>query len=55
MGERNIDPLPLARPGPGVEPATQACALTGNGTGDLSLCTTRPNQLSHISQGGSFF
>ena len=33
------------------EPATQACALTGNGTCDLSLCGTMANQLSHSGQG----
>ena len=30
---------------------TQACALTGNWTSNLSLCGTMPNPLSHISQG----
>ena len=27
----------------GMEPATQACALTRNRTGDLSVCGTMPN------------
>ena len=27
---------------PGTKPTTQACALTGNRTGDLSLCGTMP-------------
>ena len=27
--------------------ATQACAPTWNRTGDLSVCRTTPNQLSH--------
>ena len=35
----------------GTKPATQACALTGNRTGDLSLCGTMPNPLSHTGQG----
>ena len=33
----------------GTKPATQACALTGNRTSDLSACWMKPNQLSHIS------
>ena len=36
---------------PGTEPTTQACALTGSRTGDLSLCRKMPNQLSHTGQG----
>ena len=32
-------------------PATQACALSGNRTQDLSVCGTMPSPLSHISQG----
>ena len=35
----------------GTEPATQACALTGNPTCDPLLCRTTPNQLSHTTQG----
>ena len=31
-------------------PTTQACALTGNRTGDLSVCRIMPNPLSHTSQ-----
>ena len=31
---------------------TEACALIGNQTGDLSLCGTTPNQLSHAGQCG---
>ena len=42
--ERNIHQLFL-------RPATQACALTGNQTRDLSDCRTIPKPLSHISQG----
>ena len=34
----------------GTEPATQACALTGNRTGDLLLCGMTPNPLSHTHQ-----
>ena len=54
--ERNIDDmrvkdwLPLARPQLGAWPTTQACALTGNGTGDFSVCGMIPNLLSHTSQ-----
>ena len=35
MCKRNTDWLPLTPPQPGTWPATQAHALTGNGTGDL--------------------
>ena len=38
-------------PWPGTEPVTQACALTRNQTGDLLLCGTMPNQMSHTGQG----
>ena len=34
----------------GTEPAPQANALTGNQTGDLLLCGTTPNPLSHSGQ-----
>ena len=34
-------------------PATQACSLTGNQTGDLSIYRTTPDPLSHTSQGES--
>ena len=51
MCERNIDLLPLAHPQLGTWPATQACALTRNQTGDLSVCRPALNQLSHTSQG----
>ena len=33
-----------------VEPATQACALTGNQTSNLLLCQTMANQPSHTGQ-----
>ena len=42
----------------GTKPATQACALTGDLSGDLLLCGTMPNQLSQTGQGphvGFFF
>ena len=46
--ERNINVwLPLTRPILGSWPATQARALTGNQTGNLSVCRTTPNPLSH--------
>ena len=38
-------------PSLGTEPAAEACALTENGTSDLSLCGTTPNQLSLTGQG----
>ena len=34
----------------GTDPATQACALSGNWTSDLLLCGTMPNQLSCTGQ-----
>ena len=50
MGERNIDWLPLAHPQLGIWPATQACAPTGNRTGDLLVHRLVLNPLSHTSQ-----
>ena len=50
MCKRNIDLLPLTRPQPGTWPTTQACALTGNRTGDLAVSGTMPNLLSHARQ-----
>ena len=38
-------------PQPRTWPATQACALTGNWTSELSVCRTVPNPLRHTSQG----
>ena len=38
-------------PQPGTEPTTQACALTRTLTGDLFVCGTAPNPLSHTDQG----
>ena len=51
MWERNIDRLPLTCPLTGDQNATQARALTGNQTGDLPLCRTTPNPLSHSGHG----
>ena len=50
MCKRNIDQLPLTHPQMGTWPATQACALTGNGTSDLSIHRPALNPLSHTSQ-----
>ena len=47
---RNIDQLLLTHPQPGTWPATQACALTGNRTSNLSVCRMALNPLSHTSQ-----
>ena len=41
---------PWHAPQSGSRPATQACALTGNRTGNLLLCGMMPNQLCHTSQ-----
>ena len=53
MRERNIDWLPLARAPTkqGPNPQTQACALSGNQTRNLSVCRMMPNPQSHTSQG----
>ena len=51
MRDRNIDQLPLACPQLGTWPTTQACALTGNRNGDLSVHRLALNPLSHTSQG----
>ena len=39
----------------GTKPTTQACALTRNQIGDLLLCGTMPNQLSHTSRGKLYY
>ena len=44
-----VAPSPV--PQLGITPTTQACALTGNQTGDLLLCGAMPNPLSHTGQG----
>ena len=50
--ERNISVwLPLTCPPLRTWPATQACALTGNRTGDPSVHRPALNPLSHTSQG----
>lgn len=41
--------LPPAHPPLAVKPATQACALTGNGAFQLSVHERMLNQLSHTS------
>ena len=55
MCKRYIDRLPLTCPQPGTRPATQACALTGNRTSDLSVHRLVLNPLSHTSQGDMYF
>ena len=55
MGENNIDQLPLTHSQLGTWPTTQACALTENRTGDLSVCEMTPNPLSHTSEGKILF
>ena len=57
--ERNIDAqelyqsVVLTHPQLGTWPATQPYALTGNWTGDLSVCRQMFNSLSHTSQGNT--
>ena len=54
--ERNISVwLPLERPLLGTWPATQACALTGNRTGDPLVHRPALSPLSHTSQGSQRF
>ena len=55
MPERNMGQLPLLRALMGMEHATQACVLTGNQTGNLSICGTMPNQTGPTSQGDTLF
>ena len=43
--------LPLTHPLLGTWPATQACALTGNQSGDPLVHRLALNPLSHTSQG----
>ena len=53
-GERDLNVwLPFAHPQLGTWPAAQACALTGNLTGDLSIHRPVLNPLNHTSQAGS--
>ena len=51
MCKRNSNWLPLSHPQLGTQPATQACALTGNGTYDLSVRRLVLHALSYTSQG----
>ena len=51
MCERHTDQSPHAHPQWGTQPTTQAYALTGNWTGDLSFHRPALNPLSHPSQG----
>ena len=54
--ERNIPVwLPLMRPLLGTCPTTQACALTGNGTGDPLVCRPALNPLSYTSLGSPLY
>ena len=54
--ERNINVrLPLMCPLLGTWPATQACALTGNRTGDPLVCRLPLKPLSHTSQGEKIY
>ena len=54
--ERNINVwFPLVHPLLGTWPATQACALTGNPTGDPVVCRLVLNPLSHTCQGYQLF
>ena len=48
-GEKHHVWLPLVRPLLGIWPTTQACALTGNRTSDLSVCRVMPKPLSHTT------
>ena len=47
--------LPLVHPLLGTWPATQACALTGNQTGDPLVHRLALNPLSYTSQGTDVF
>ena len=50
--ERNINVwLPLIYPLLETWPTTQACALTGNQTGNPSVCSLVLNPVSYTSQG----
>ena len=53
--ERNINVwLPFTHPLRGTWPTTQACALTGNQTGDPLVRRLALNPLSHTSQGKKY-
>ena len=50
--EKNVNVwLPLTSPQLGTWPTTEACALTGNWTGNPLVCKPALNPLSHTSQG----
>ena len=50
--ERNISVwLPIESSQLGTFPSTQACAVTGNQTGNPLVCKLALNPLSHTSQG----
>ena len=51
MCERYISWVPLSHPQLGAWPTSQACALTGNRTGDLSVPRPLLNPLSCTSRG----
>ena len=51
MGKRYINWLLLTCPQLGTWPATQACALTGNRTGDPLVDRLALTPLSHANQG----
>ena len=53
MCKRYIDWLPHAYPQLVTWPRTQACALTGNRTGDFLVHRPVLNPLSHTNQGSS--
>ena len=54
--ERNINVwLPLEHPLLGTWPATRACALTGNWSGDPLVRRSALNALSHTSQGKMWY
>ena len=50
-GEKHQCVVSSGAPPTGTWPATQACALTGNGSDDLSVCRPALSLLSHTSQG----
>ena len=52
--KRNNDQLPLVWPQSGTWPTTQACAMTRNWTGGLSVWGTTPHPLNHTSWGEIF-
>ena len=49
-GEKHQCVVAFHRPQLGTWPTTQACALTGNRTGDPLVCRPALNPLSHTSQ-----